>query len=393
VVENAIIDRLNSKKEELEERLGSLYHGGSNRRETLEYKIKKIEELIEIYQLSFSSNLDLPEVEEVLNQQIGFEEQKRIILENLETEEVENFREQHDISPKPPLVLCLVGPPGIGKTSFAKILAQALKRKFFSISLAGLSDTSILSGTSENSSGTGIGWLAKALIETKVSNPVILLDEVDKVGSSLRNASAIHDCLVNVLDSTQNQEVIDCYLDVKLDFSQVVFVITANDLQKISQPLCDRMQIFELLGYTVEQKKKITQKIIQRQFASSEELRDKLKITSEALEILIGKTREEGVRQLKRALESKIFSYCLQKWVQESSTGQLSEIIITPDLMQQIIPHDFEPETSEETAKTNEEQIKMLHKELKSLHQEKDKLANIVANNNQNNLKLASFVL
>ena len=82
---NTVIERLNSKKEELEERLGSLYHGGSNRRETLEYKIKKIEELVEIYQLSLSSNLNLPEVKEILDQQIGFEEPKRIILENLET--------------------------------------------------------------------------------------------------------------------------------------------------------------------------------------------------------------------------------------------------------------------------------------------------------------------
>ena len=313
MAENIIIDQLNSKKEELEERLGSLYHGGSNRRETLEYKIKKIEELIEIYQLSPSNNLNLLEVKEILDQQIGFEEQKRIILESLETTETERFREQYNILPKPPLILCLAGPSGIGKTSFAKILAQALKREFFSISLAGLSDTSILSGTSENSSGTDIGQLTRALIETKTPNPVILLDEVDKVGSSLRNTSAIHNYLVNILDSTQSQEVVDYYLDVKLDLSQIVFVTTTNDFQKISQPLCDRMQIFELPSYTIEQKKKIARKIIQRQFASNEELRDKLKITSEALEILIGKTHEEGVRQLKRALESKIFNYCLQK--------------------------------------------------------------------------------
>jgi ATP-dependent Lon protease len=304
-------ERLNSKKEELEERLAGQYHGGSQRREALQYKIKKIEELIEIYQLPPPSSLNLSEAEEVLDQQIGFEEQKRVILESLETEEIERFREQHNIPPKPPLILCFSGPPGIGKTSFAKVLAQALKREFFSISLTGLSDTSILSGTSENSSGTEIGRLTKALIETKTPNPVILLDEIDKSGSLFRNV--IHDYLVSILDPTQNQEIIDHYLDVKLDFSQVVFITTANDLQKISQPLLDRMQIFELPGYTVEQKKEIAQRIIQSQFSSNEELRDKLKITSEALEILIGKIHEEGVRQLKRALESKVFSYCLQK--------------------------------------------------------------------------------
>ena len=295
----------------MEERLAGQYHGGSQRREALQYKIKKIEELIEVYQLSSPSNLNLSEVKEILDQQIGFEEQKRIILENLETEEIARFREQHNIPPKPPLILCFVGPPGIGKTSFAKILAQALKREFFSISLAGLSDTSVLVGTSENSSGTEIGQLTRALVATKTPNPLILLDEIDKTGSSLR--TAIHDCLVSILDSTQNQEIMDYYLDVKLDFSQMIFVITANDLQKISPPLRDRMQIFELSGYTIEQKKKIAQKIIQSNFAQNEELQDKLKITSEALEVLISKTHEAGVRQLKSALEDRIFSYCLQK--------------------------------------------------------------------------------
>src|SRR3954469_20340878 len=101
-----VINRLNSKKEELEERLAGQYHGGSQRREALQYKIKNIEELIEIYQLSSSNNLNLTETKEILDQQIGFEEQKRIILENLETEEVEQLREQHNIPPKPPLILC-----------------------------------------------------------------------------------------------------------------------------------------------------------------------------------------------------------------------------------------------------------------------------------------------
>jgi ATP-dependent Lon protease len=177
--------------------------------------------------------------------------------------------------------------------------------------LAGLSDTSILTGTSENSSGIETGQLTRALVETKTPNPVILLDEMDKTGSSFRNA--IQDCLINILDPTQNQEIIDYYLDVKLDFSQIVFVITANDLQKISQPLRERMHVFELPGYTVEQKKKIVQKIIQEKFALNEELQDKLKITSEALEVLISKTHEEGVRQLKSALENRVFNYCLQK--------------------------------------------------------------------------------
>jgi len=118
-----------------------------------------------------------------------------------------------------------------------------------------------LLGASENSSGTEIGQLAKSLVETKKCNPLILLDEIDKTGSSFK--TAIHDCLVNILDSAQNHEILDYYLDVKLDFSRATFVVTANDLGKIPNSLRSRMLVVELPGYKVEQKKAIVQKLIQ----------------------------------------------------------------------------------------------------------------------------------
>jgi ATP-dependent Lon protease len=251
-----VISQLNSKKLELKERLKNLYQGGSQRRETLEYKIKKIEELTAAYQSTSFSPVNLAEAKEILEQQVGFEEQKRRILESLEAEEFIRNRKVK----KNPLVLCLSGSPGVGKTTFASLLAQSLKREFFSIALGGLSDASALLGTSENASGTEIGQLARALVETKKCNPLILLDEIDKAGSSFK--TAIHDCLINVLDSIQNHEVLDYYLDVKLDFSQAIFVITANDLGKIPDTLRSRMLIVELPGYDIEQKKAIAQKII-----------------------------------------------------------------------------------------------------------------------------------
>jgi ATP-dependent Lon protease len=222
----------------------------------LQYKIKKIESLITAYQ-STPSLTSLTEAEEILDQQVGFEEQKRKVLESLE---IEGFCEHRNIR-RNSFVLCLVGPPGVGKTSFVLLLAQALKKEFFSIALGGLSDASFLLGTSENSSGTELGQLAKALAETKKCDPLILLDEIDKAGFSFK--TAIHDCLINVLDSTQNHEVLDYYLDVKLDFSRAIFVATANDLTKIPEPLRDRMLIVELPGYNKEQKKAIAQKVIQ----------------------------------------------------------------------------------------------------------------------------------
>jgi ATP-dependent Lon protease len=162
-----VIGRLNSKKIELEERLNNLYHGGSQRRETLEYKIKKIEELIAAYQ-SIPSPANLAEAKEFLNQHVGLEEQKKRILESLE---IERFCELHNIQ-KNSSILCFVGPPGVGKTTFVSLLSQALKKEFFSVNLGGLSDTSILLGTSESSSGTEIGQLAKALVETKKYDPM-----------------------------------------------------------------------------------------------------------------------------------------------------------------------------------------------------------------------------
>ncbi len=272
----SVIERLISKKEELEERLSNLWQGGgSQRKETLEYRIKKIDELISAYQTTSTPIFNLSEAEKILNQQVGFVEQKKKLLEILETEE---FRKSKNIQ-KTPSILCFVGPTGTGKTTFSQILAQVLKKKFFSISLGGLSNTSDLMGTSENSSGTEIGQLTKSLIEAKSSDPVILLDEIDKT------KPFIHDFLIKILDPEQNQEALDYYLDVKIDFSQVTFMVTANDQDKIPVYLRSRMTIIELPEYSGEQKKEVANKIVQNFFAQNPTLNSKdFEITSEALE-------------------------------------------------------------------------------------------------------------
>lgn len=324
-----VVEKLINKKNELEERLSNLYQGGgSQRRETLEYKISKIEELISAYQTN-SPSLDLTEVESILNQQIGFSEQKRKILNNLKIK-------------KNPSIILLVGPPGVGKTSFAKILAQALKKEFFSISLGVLSDSSNLVGTNESSSGTEVGLLAKALLETKTSNPLILLDEIDKV-VSYKGSSPIHGCLSNLLDQFYNKEILDHYLDVKLDFSQATFVITANDSKKIPNYLLSRTPfIVELFEYSFEQKQEIANLFLQQWFEQNPDLNpSNLEITSEALSALINKTNEKGVRQLKSALES-VFDYCLLQWAGETEKGKIeSKIKVNSELVHEIIPRDF----------------------------------------------------
>ncbi|CAG8628710.1 9824_t:CDS:2 [Ambispora leptoticha] len=291
-----IIEQLNSKKDELEERLNNQYSGGgSRRRDILKHKITKIEALIAAYH-STPPPVNLSETEEILNQQVGFEEQKEKVLNSVK---IKNYCEHNSVK-REPLILCLVGSPGVGKTTFARVLAQALKKEFFMVALGGMSDSSLLLGVSEDSSGTETGQLTKALVETKTCDPLILLDEIDKVNSYGGNSS-IHNCLNAILDPVQNQEIHDYYLDVKLDFSQVTFIVTVNDRKKIPKYLLSRMPVIvELPGYSNEQKKEIAHKFIKN------------------------KTKEKGVRQLKSALDS-IFDYCLLHIDSEDDPEKVSE--------------------------------------------------------------------
>ena len=299
-----VIERLNAKKAEFKSQHDALTYS-SVPKSILKKKIEILDELIAAYQ-STSSPTNLSEAEEVLNKQVGFEEQKKKILNSLK---IEGYCERNNVQ-RDPLVLFLVGPPGVGKTTFAQILAQALKKNFFMVALGGMSNSSLLLGTSESSLGTEVGQLTKALTETKTQDPLILLDEFDKVGSYKGN-SAIHSCLNAVLDPVQNKEILDYYLDVRLDFSHVTFVITVNERNEIPKHLLSRMPlVVELPGYTLEQKKEITQRFIQEFFANKGNLKNNFEITSQALEVLINKTREKGVRQLKMGLDS-IFDHCL----------------------------------------------------------------------------------
>lgn len=340
-----IIVRLNAKKEELENTYNSLTHSSISKT-ILQDKIKVLNELINAYS-STSPLPSLTDSQSILSQQVGFEEQKKAILGSLEIAE---FCEKKGVK-RNPLILCLVGPTGVGKTTFAQIIARALGKKFFSVALGGLSETFFLLGSEANSPANNMGQLAQALVATKTRDPVILLDEIDKTGSPLKS------CLLSILDPQQNQAVLDYYLDIKLDFSQITFVLTANELKNFLPSLRDRMLIVELPGYNKEQKKEICDKIIQQWFKKNRIDRNNLKITNDSFEILVSKTQEKGVRQLEIAL-NKIFDYCLLQWARRWKKGEAeNKIIITPSLVNQIIPCNF-ASSEQEKHQNNKNEVK-----------------------------------
>jgi ATP-dependent Lon protease len=242
-----------------------------------------------------ADNLDLNNARRVLDaDHFGLEEVKERILEHLAV-----LKLKGDL--KSP-ILCLYGPPGVGKTSLGKSVAKALDRKYVRMSLGGLHDEAEIRGHRKTYIGAMPGRIIQNLKRAGSSNPVFILDEIDKVGQDFRGDPS--SALLEVLDPEQNSTFFDNFLEMEYDLSKVLFIATANTLSTISAALRDRMELIEITGYLVEEKLEIAkQHLLPKQLDNHGVKSDQLSIDNDVMEVLIDKyTRESGVRELDKKL-------------------------------------------------------------------------------------------
>ncbi|WP_419173277.1 endopeptidase La [Halobacteriovorax sp.] len=255
---------------------------------------------------STNDHVDMPKAQKILEKDhYGLEKAKERIMEFLA---VRKLKPQFDGT-----ILCLAGPPGVGKTSMGRSIAESLGRKFYRFSLGGMRDEAEIKGHRRTYVGAMPGRLIQAMKRVEVNNPVIMLDEIDKLGQSFQGDPA--SALLEVLDPEQNHTFIDHYLDVPFDLSKVLFIATANYIGDIPEPLLDRMEIIELSGYTMEEKLSIATKwVIPKQIKKHGLEKKDINLSKATLKKVIEDyAREPGVRVMEQMVAKLCRRAALEK--------------------------------------------------------------------------------
>lgn len=274
-------------------------------------------------------NLELDRAQKILDHDhYGMEKVKERILEYLSV-----LKLRGDL--KSPII-CLYGPPGVGKTSLGKSIASAMKRKYVRMSLGGLHDESEIRGHRKTYVGAMPGRIIKSIQKAGSSNPVFILDEIDKVTQNTINGDP-SSALLEVLDPEQNNAFHDNYLDVDYDLSKVLFIATANDLNTIPRPLLDRMEIIEVSGYITEEKVEIAKRhLVPRELDNTGlgSIKPKVTFNKASLEMVIERyTRESGVRQLEKQINKAMRKLAFMK----ARDGEMPYSKITPGELEDLL--------------------------------------------------------
>ncbi|WP_281180633.1 endopeptidase La [Alicyclobacillus kakegawensis] len=268
------------------------------------------------------SVVDLRRAERVLNEQhYGLERVKERILEFLAVQKLTDQQRGP--------IICLYGPPGVGKTSLARSIAESLKRPFVRVSLGGVRDEAEIRGHRRTYIGALPGRILQGMKQAGVRNPVFLLDEIDKMASDFRGDPA--SAMLEVLDPEQNHSFSDHYIEIPFDLSDVLFITTANDIYQVPGPLRDRMEVIQLSGYTEWEKLKIARHhLLPKQKRNHALSGDRLRVGDAVLQSLIrGYTREAGVRQLDRLLAA-----VCRKAAREIAGGGKKRVVVSESLLQ-----------------------------------------------------------
>ncbi|XP_071969945.1 lon protease homolog, mitochondrial isoform X2 [Engystomops pustulosus] len=270
-------------------------------------------------------NLDLQRAEEVLEEDhYGMEDVKKRILEFIAVSQLRGSTQGK--------ILCFYGPPGVGKTSIARSIAHALNREYFRFSVGGMTDVAEIKGHRRTYVGAMPGKIIQCLKKTKTENPLILIDEVDKLGRGYQGDPS--SALLELLDPEQNANFLDHYLDVPVDLSKVLFICTANVTETIPEPLKDRMEMINVSGYVAEEKLSIAERyLVPQALATCGLNEEKTRITTDALTVLIKQyCRESGVRNLQKQVEK-----VMRKSAYKIVNGEAQYVEINPSNLQDFV--------------------------------------------------------